>query len=69
MATKPVKKKQLYEMIRKVNEGKLAASQRLFNGKRMVRYPAFVANITAEVAGDRWSLSVKSLRSIVCKPK
>ncbi len=60
MATRPVKKKQLYEMIRKVNEGNLAASQRLFNGKRMVMVRLPVIGV---------SLSIKSLRPIVCKPK
>jgi hypothetical protein len=50
---KALKKTQLYEIIRKVKEGKQAADHRLFNGKRRIRDPTFVADITAQVANDR----------------
>ncbi len=39
----------LCEIIRKVPEGKLAADQRLFNGKRRIYDLTFVANVTAQV--------------------
>jgi hypothetical protein len=47
---KALKKTQLYEIIHKVKEGKLAADQGLFNGKRRIRDPTFIA---AQVADDR----------------
>ncbi len=50
---KALKKTQLYEIIRKVKEGKPAADQRLFNGKRRIRNPTFIADVAAQVANDR----------------
>jgi hypothetical protein len=44
---KALKKTQLNEILRKVKEGKPAADQRLFNGKRRIRDPTFVADIAA----------------------
>jgi histone-lysine N-methyltransferase SETMAR len=43
----------LYEIIRKVKEWKPAADQRLFNGKRRIRYSTFIADIAVQVADDR----------------
>jgi hypothetical protein len=51
---KALKKMQLYKIIRKVKEGKLAANQRLSNGKRKVRDPTFVTDVTAKVASNRY---------------
>jgi hypothetical protein len=50
---KAMKKTQLYEIIRKVKKGKPAANQRLFNGKRRIRDPTFIADIATQVADDR----------------
>jgi soluble P-type ATPase len=50
---KVLKKTQLYEIIRKVKEGKPAADQRLFNCKCRIRDPTVIANIAAQVAHDR----------------
>ncbi len=50
---KALKKTPLYEIIRKVKEGKPAADQRLFNGKRRIGDPTFIADIAARVADDR----------------
>jgi hypothetical protein len=50
---KALKKTQLYEIICKVKEGKLAADQRLLNGKHRIRDPTFIADIAAQVADDR----------------
>jgi hypothetical protein len=50
---KALKKTQLYEIIRKVKEGKPAADQRIFNGKRRIRDPTFVTDVAAQVANDR----------------
>jgi hypothetical protein len=44
---------QLYEIIKKVKEGKPAADQRLFNSKRKVQDPTFIADVAAQVASDR----------------
>jgi hypothetical protein len=41
-SNKALKKMQLYKTVRKVKEGKLAADQSLFNGKRKVRNPGFI---------------------------
>jgi hypothetical protein len=48
-----------------VKEGKLAADQRLFNGKRMVRDLTFVANVATVVASDRL-VSNNLLRLMAC---
>ncbi len=50
---KALKKTQLYEIIRRVKAGKPAADQRIFNGKRRIRDPTFIANIAIQVADDR----------------
>jgi hypothetical protein len=42
---KALKKTQLYEIIRKVKVWKPAANQRLFNGKRRIRDPTFIADV------------------------
>jgi hypothetical protein len=44
---KALKKMQLYEIIRKVKEGKQAADQRIFNSKRRIRNPTFIADVAA----------------------
>ncbi len=54
-----MKKTQLYEIIRKVKEGKPTANQRLFKSKRRIRDTTFVANVIAQVANDK--------RVTVCK--
>ncbi len=48
-----MKKTQLYEIICKVKERKLAANQRILNGKRRIRDPTFVIDVAAQVANDR----------------
>jgi hypothetical protein len=48
-----LKKTQLGEIIHTVKEEKLAADQRIFNGKRRIRDPTFVADVEAHVANDR----------------
>jgi hypothetical protein len=49
---KALKKTELYDIIRQVKEGK-PADQRLFNGKKKVKHPTFVADIAAEVTSNR----------------
>ena len=50
---KGLKKTQIYEIIKKVKEGKTTVDQRTLNGKRRVRNPAFVADIAADVEKNR----------------
>jgi hypothetical protein len=48
-SNKALKKNQLYEVIKKVKEGKPATDQRLFNGKRgQVWDPTFLAEVTSD---------------------
>jgi histone-lysine N-methyltransferase SETMAR len=50
---KALKRTQLYDIMKKVKEGKPAADQRGFNTKRKIRNSAFVAEIAAEIESDR----------------
>jgi hypothetical protein len=50
---KALKKTQLYQVMRKVKEGKLAADQSLFSSKRNARDPTFMANFAAKFTSDR----------------
>ncbi len=50
---KALKRTQIYDIMKKVKEGKLAADQRGFNPKWHVRNSALVTEIAAEVESDR----------------
>jgi hypothetical protein len=50
---KALKRTQIYDIMKKVKEGKLAADQRGFNTKWQVRNSALVTEIAAEVESDR----------------
>jgi hypothetical protein len=49
---KALKRTQIYDIMKKVKEGKTAADQRGFITKRRFRNSAFVTDITAEVESD-----------------
>jgi hypothetical protein len=51
-----LKKTQIYEIIKAVKEGKDTVDQQENNGRRKVRSPNFVTEITAEVEVDRWTM-------------
>jgi hypothetical protein len=48
-----LKRTQIYDIMKKVKEGKPAAPQRGFNTKRRIRNLAFIADIAMEVESDR----------------
>jgi hypothetical protein len=50
---KALKRIQIYDIMKKVKEGKPAADQRGFNSKRRIRNSAFIADIAMEVESDR----------------
>ncbi len=58
-----MKRTQIYDIMKKVKEGKPAADQRGFNTKRRIRNSAFVAGIAAKVESDR-RVTVKRLTRI-----
>jgi hypothetical protein len=60
---------QLYEIIKKVKEGKLAANQRLFNSKRKLQDLTFVADVALRSPVTGMLLSKNLLRPVVCQPK
>ncbi len=57
------KRTQIYDIMKKVKEGKPAADQRGFNTKRRIRNSAFVADIASEVESDR-RVTVRKLARI-----
>ncbi len=60
---KALKRTQIYDIMKKVKEGKPATDQRGFNTKRRIRNSAFVANIAAEMESDR-HVTVRKLARI-----
>jgi hypothetical protein len=50
---KAMKRTQIYDILKKVKEGKPAADQRRLNSKRKKRTPAFITNVAANIENDR----------------
>jgi hypothetical protein len=50
---KAIKRTQIYDILKKVKDGKLAADQRHLNSKRKKRTPAFMADVAADIENDR----------------
>jgi hypothetical protein len=48
-----LKKTQLYDIIRKLKEGKPVADQRVFNGKLRISDQTFVTDVATQGANDR----------------
>jgi histone-lysine N-methyltransferase SETMAR len=57
---KAIKRTQIYDIIKKVKEGKPAADQRHLNSKRKKRSAAFIADVAADIENDR-RVTVKKL--------
>ncbi len=60
---KALKRTQIYDIMKKVKEGKPMANQRGFNTKRRIRNSAFPADIAAKVESDR-RVTVRKLARI-----
>jgi hypothetical protein len=50
---KAIKRTQIYDILKKVKDGKPAADQRHLNFKRKKRSPAFIADVAADIEIDR----------------
>jgi hypothetical protein len=55
-----LKRTQIYAIIKNLKEGKPTIDQRKLKGRRKVRNPAFIANVTADIEKD-WRVTVKKL--------
>jgi hypothetical protein len=51
-ADKAITRTQMYDILKKMKEGKLAADQRHLNSKRKKRSLVFIANVTANIEND-----------------
>ncbi len=58
-----MKRTQIYDIMKKIKEGKPAADKRGFNTKKRIRNLAFIADIAAEVESDR-RVTVRKLARI-----
>jgi hypothetical protein len=47
------KRTQIYDILKKVKEGKLAADQQHLNSKRKKRIPMFIAYVATDIENDR----------------
>jgi hypothetical protein len=63
-----LKKTQLYKIICKVKEGKQGGDQRIFDGKRRIRNPTFIADVTPWSPMTGVSPSEDMLRPMACRP-
>ncbi len=50
---KAIKRTQIYDILKKVKEGKLAADHRHLNSKCKKRMMAFIANVATDIENDR----------------
>ena len=50
---KAIKRTQIYDILKKVKDGKPAADHRHLNSKRKKRTPEFIANVAADIENDR----------------
>ncbi len=46
-------KDQIYDILKKVKEGKLAANEQHLNSKRKKTTPAFISDVSADIENDR----------------
>jgi hypothetical protein len=49
---KAIKRTQIYDILKKVKDGKPAAAQRHLNSKQKTRTPAFIADVAADIEND-----------------
>jgi hypothetical protein len=50
---KTIKRTQIYDILKKVKDGELAADQRHLNSKRKKRTPEFIADVAIDIENDR----------------